>query len=167
MTRNELKIVSGGQTGVDRGALLAAMDLGLDWGGWAPKGWVSEDGAIPSIYRVKMREHASANYLGRTRRNVIDSNATLIIVNSYPVSGGTLKTRFFTQEAGRPHFVVALGEASAAEKVRTWLGSLFAAEHPSPFVLNVAGPRKSKSGGIQKRTRRFLAEVLAEMIQEK
>lgn len=167
MTKNELKIVSGGQTGVDRGALQAAMDLDLDWGGWAPKGWRSEDGAMPPIYRAKMREHASANYLGRTRRNVMDSHATLIIVTSYPLSGGTMKTRFFCQETARPHFVVALGEASAVAKVRTWLGQFFAAEHPVPFVLNVAGPRKSKSGGIQKRTRRFLAEVLAGMIQER
>ena len=166
MTKNELKIVSGGQTGVDRGALQAAMDLGIDWGGWAPKGWRAENGTIPPLYRAKMQEHASANYLGRTRRNVIDSHATLIIVSSYPLSGGTLKTRFFCQEAMRSHFVVSLGEADAVEKVRKWLGQFFAVEHPVPFVLNVAGPRESKAGGIQKRTRRFLAEVLARMIQE-
>lgn len=166
MTRNELKIVSGGQTGVDRGALQAAMDLGLDWGGWAPKGWVSEDGAIPALYRVRMREHASPNYLGRTRRNVMDSHATLIIANSLPLSGGTQKTRFLCQEASRPHFVVSLGDAAAVEKVRKWLGQFFAAAHPAPFVLNVAGPRQSKSGGIQKRARRFLAEVLKGMLTD-
>ena len=166
MTKNELKIVSGGQTGVDRGALQAAMGLGIDWGGWAPKGWRAENGTIPPLYRAKMQEHASANYLGRTRRNVIDSHATLIIVSSYPLSGGTLKTRFFCQEAMRSHFVVSLGEADAVEKVRKWLGQFFAQEHPMPFALNVAGPRESKASGIQKRTRRFLAEVLAGMIQE-
>ena len=48
MTKNELRIVSGGQTGVDRGALQAAMALGLDWGGWAPKGWRAENGPIPA-----------------------------------------------------------------------------------------------------------------------
>ena len=166
MTKNELKIVSGGQTGVDRGALQAAMDLDLDWGGWAPKGWRAENGAIPPLYRAKMQEHASANFLGRTRRNVIDSHATLIIVNSYPLNGGTLKTRFFCQEVMRSHFVVSLGEADAMEKVRKWLGQFFAVEHPVPFVLNVAGPRESRAGGIQKRTRRFLVEVLQGMIDD-
>ena len=165
MKSNELKIVSGGQTGVDRGALLAAMDLGLEWGGWVPKGWRAENGTIPPIYRERMQEHASANYLGRTRRNVIDSHATLIIVNTYPLNGGTLKTRFFCQEAMRSHFVVSLGEANAAEKVMKWLGQFFAVEHPVPFVLNVAGPRESKAGGIQKRTRRFLAEVPGRLMQ--
>ena len=163
MNHRPLKIVSGGQTGVDRGALQAAMDLGLDWGGWAPRGWHAENGTIPPHYRAKMREHASSSYKGRTLRNVLDSHATLIIVTSYPLSGGTLQTRIFAQQAARPHFVVSLGEASAAEKVRTWLGSLFATQHPGPFVLNVAGPRESKSGGIQKRTRRFLVEVLSNL----
>ena len=165
MKKNELKIVSGGQTGVDRGALQAAMDLGLAWGGWAPKGWRAENGTIPPLYREKMQEHASANYLGRTRRNVVDSHATLIIVNAYSLSGGTLKTRYFCQELMRSHFVVSLGEAEAVEKVRRWLGQFFAIEHPVPFVLNVAGPRESKAGGIQKRTRRFLVEVLQGMIE--
>ena len=165
MNINELKIVSGGQTGVDQGALHAAMDLGLAWGGWAPKGWRAENGTIPALYRTNMQEHASTNYLGRTRRNVVDSHATLIVTNTYPLSGGTLKTRFFCQETMRSHFVVSLGEADAVEKVRRWLGQFFAAEHPVPFVLNVAGPRESKAGGIQKRTRRFLVDVLQGMLQ--
>ncbi len=164
--REELKIVSGGQTGVDRGALQAAMDLCLDWGGWAPKGWRAENGTIPPIFREKMQEHASANYLGRTRRNVVDSHATLIITNTYPLSGGTLKTKFFCQEIMRSHLVVSLGEADAVEKVRKWLGQFFEIAHPVPFVLNVAGPRESKASGVQKRTRRFLAEVLAGLTQE-
>ena len=165
MKKDELKIVSGGQTGVDRGGLLAAMDLGLDWGGWAPKGWRAEDGAIPALYRTNMQEHASANYLGRTRRNVVDSHATLIVTNTYPLSGGTLKTRFFCEEALRSHFVVSLDEADAVGKVQRWLAQFFAIEHPIPFVLNVAGPRESKASGIQKRTRKFLVDVLQGMIE--
>ena len=165
MKNDEIKIVSGGQTGVDQGALHAAIDLGVAWGGWAPKGWRSENGTIPLLYRTNMQEHASANYLGRTRRNVVDSHATLIITNTYPLTGGTLKTRFFCQEAMRSHFVVSLGETDAVGNVRKWLGQFFAQEHPMPFVLNVAGPRESKAGGIQKRTRRFLVEVLQGMIE--
>ena len=163
MVKNELKIVSGGQTGVDRGALQVAMDLGLEWGGWAPKGWRAENGTIPPLYRANMQEHASANYLGRTRRNVIDSHATLIVTNTYPLSGGTLKTRFFCAELLRSHFVVSLDETDAVGKVRRWLGQFFAQEHTVPFVLNVAGPRESKASGIQKRTRRFLVEMLQGM----
>ena len=165
MKKNELKIVSGGQTGVDRGALQAAMDLGLAWGGWAPKGWRAENGTIPPLYRTNMQEHASANYLGRTRRNVIDSHATLIITNTYPLSGGTLKTRFFCEEAMRSHFVVSLGESDTVGKVQGWLAQFFTKEHPVPFILNVAGPRESKASGIQKRTCAFLVDVLQGMIE--
>ena len=52
-------IVSGGQTGVDRGALEAAVALGLEFGGWAPHGWIAEDGTIPAQYREKMQEYPS------------------------------------------------------------------------------------------------------------
>ena len=166
MQRNELKIVSGAQTGVDQGALHAAIDLGLEWGGWVPKGWRTENGTVGALFRPKMHEHASANYLGRTRRNVVDSHATLIITNTYPLTGGTLKTRYFCQELMRSHFVVSLGEDDPVGKVQRWLGQFFAAEHPVPFVLNVAGPRESKARGIQKRTRKFLAEVLEGMLSK-
>ena len=72
MNRNELKIVSGAQTGVDQGGLLAAIDLGIEWGGWVPKGWRTENGTVPERFRPKMREHASSNYLGRTRQFLVE-----------------------------------------------------------------------------------------------
>ncbi|MBO7684654.1 MAG: hypothetical protein J6T51_08025 [Kiritimatiellae bacterium] len=90
-------------------------------------------------------------------------DSALIVTNAYPLSGGTLKTRFFCQEAMRSHLVVSLGEADAVGKVQRWLAQFFAVEHPVPFVLNVAGPRESKASGIQRRTRRFLVEVLQGM----
>lgn len=165
MLRTELKIVSGAQTGVDQGGLHAAIDLGLEWGGWVPKGWRTENGTVGALFRPKMKEHASANYLGRTRRNVIDSHATLIITNSYPLTGGTLKTRFFCQELMRPHLVVSLGENDAEGKVRRWLEQFFLTAHPVPFILNIAGPRESKSRGIQKKARRFLVGLLSGMFE--
>ena len=158
-----LKIVSGGQTGVDQGALDAAMALGLDWGGWAPKGWRAETGTIGMKYRPNMRELASSNYLVRTRRNVADSDATLIVADRYPLTGGTLKTRFFCAEMHRSHFVVTFGERDAVEKVRQWLSQFLCAKQERPFVLNVAGPRESKAHGIQNRTCAFLKEVYAHL----
>ena len=166
MTRQDLKIVSGGQTGVDQGALEAAVDLGVDWGGWAPKGWRAENGTVPERFRARMQEHASANYIVRTRQNVADSHATLILSDAYPLSGGTLRTRDFCMNMMRPHFVVTFGETDAIGKVQRWLAQFFAIEHPIPFVLNVAGPRESKANGIEESTRKFLVEVLQGMLQE-
>ena len=165
MKRDEIKIISGAQTGVDQGALQAAIDLGLEWGGSVPKGWRTENGTVGAVFRPKMTELASSNYLVRTRQNVLGAHATLILTQSYPLSGGTLKTRFFCEEAMRSHLVVSFGEADAVAKVRTWLGQFFAAPRTTPFVLNVAGPRESKASGIQKQTRRFLAEVLSGMLE--
>ncbi|MBQ2629456.1 MAG: hypothetical protein IJG13_07255, partial [Kiritimatiellae bacterium] len=103
MTRQELKIVSGGQTGVDQGALEAAVDLGIEWGGWVPKGWRAENGTVPERFRAKMREHESANYIVRTKKNVADSHATRILTDAYPLSGGTLRTRDFCTNLMRSH----------------------------------------------------------------
>ena len=164
MTRQEVKIVSGGQTGVDQGALEAAIALGVEWGGWAPKDWRAENGTIPVAFHERMQEHASANYIQRTRQNVADSHATLILTDAYPLSGGTLRTRDFCTNLMRSHFVVSLEEKDAVGKVQKWLGQFFAAAHPVPFVLNGAGPRESKSPGIQFRTQHFLTAVLVGML---
>ena len=166
MRKCDIKIVSGGQTGVDQGALEAALDLGLEWGGWAPNGWRAENGTVPERFRGKMLEHESPNYIVRTKKNVADSHATLILTDSYPISGGTLRTRDFCINLMRSHFVVSFVEADAVEKVRKWLAQFFAAEHPVPFVLNVAGPRESKSPGIQSRTRQFISDVLNGMLED-
>ena len=158
MIKQDLKIVSGGQTGVDQGALEAALGLGLVWGGWVPKGWRAENGTVPERFRARMQEHASANYIVRTRQNVADSHATLILTDAYP-------TRDFCMNMMKSHFVVSFGEADAVGKVRKWLGQFFTTAHPVPFVLNVVGPRESKSPGIQSRTRLFLTEILGGMLE--
>ena len=160
MNKTDIKIVSGAQTGVDQGALRAAIDLGITWGGWVPRGWRTENGTVGGIFRPNMRELGSTNYLVRTRRNVADSHATLILTISYPLTGGTLKTRQFCQELMRSHFVACPDEAEAVQKTRNWLLPFFAEPRQTPFVLNVAGPRESKSPGIGKLTRHFILEVL-------
>jgi len=157
----KIKIVSGGQTGVDQGALEAARCLGLEWGGWVPKGWRTEAGPLNAAYRERMQEHSSANYRSRTQKNVIDSHATLILTHELPLSGGTRKTLDFALMARRPHLVVCLDEEKGKEKASAWLRSFYEVDTPpSLLILNVAGPRESKACGIQKRTTGFLLDVL-------
>lgn len=84
--RRPWKIVSGGQTGVDRAGLVAAMELGLPTGGWVPCGRLAEDGVVPEAFST-LRECPSGGFRERTRVNVIDSDATLIPVDALPLVG--------------------------------------------------------------------------------
>ena len=98
------KIISGGQTGVDRGALDAALHLGVAAGGWCPKGRLAEDGPIPARY--PLAETGSAAYEERTALNVMDADATLILASGpggpKSLKGGTLATHRKAEESGKP-----------------------------------------------------------------
>ena len=162
---NNIKIVSGGQTGVDRGALEAAMALGLDFGGWAPHGWIAEDGTIPAEYQAKMKEYLemgsnAQNYRERTKANVRDSHATLILVDSLPLSGGTKLTEDTAVAMMKSHKVIAMSATNAKDDALKWLRQFLGMS--SALVLNVAGPRESKAPGIQARVKAFLEELLWE-----
>ncbi len=147
-----LTIISGGQTGVDRGALDAALELGLPHGGWCPHGRLAEDGRIPDQYRL--RETASTEYPVRTELNVRQSDATLVLFRGRP-SGGTELTLRLAERFGMPAAAIDLdGEADPAA-VRRWLAERNVA------TLNVAGPRESQCPGIQAMTREFLIRVIA------
>ena len=144
-------IVSGGQTGVDRAALDVAIALGIEHGGWCPRGRRSEDGSIPSRY--EMRETDSPEYPVRTEQNVIDSDATLILWDG-ALKGGTLLTRRICVRLDKPHLVLAIDRCEPGEAQR-WLG------RQRPARLNVAGPRESTRPGIYQRSFEFLLTVLA------
>jgi hypothetical protein len=94
-----LRIVSGGQTGVDRAALDVALKHEMSCGGWCPDGRLAEDGIIPDKYPVKAL--AKSGYLQRTEQNVIDSDGTLIIYFDN-LSGGTEQTFFFVLNIKSP-----------------------------------------------------------------
>ncbi len=145
-------IVSGGQTGADRAALDVAAELGLAAGGWCPRGRRAEDGPIPQSYPLK--ETQSANYKTRTRMNVADSDATLILTLGPPM-GGTALTLRYAQDLGRPCLVVDLAGQVGAGAARRWL-----ADH-AIGLLNVAGPRESSAPGIRDKAARFLRSLLA------
>jgi len=144
-------IVSGGQTGVDRAALDAGLALGLTCGGWVPRGRRAEDGRIPARYRL--RETASSAYVVRTRKNVEDSDATLILTRGAP-SGGTALTVEAAAALGRPVLVVDLAAPIDPAAVRQWL------EASGTRVLNVAGPRESGAPGIYADAFAYLTRVL-------
>jgi hypothetical protein len=106
------RIVSGGQTGVDRAALDVALALGYPCGGWCPRGRRAEDGPIDDRY--PLTETKTDRYQERTRLNVRDADATLIVTRGYPV-GGTRLTVDTAVRAGRPCLVIDLDTAPAAD----------------------------------------------------
>src|SRR5215472_13690466 len=132
------KIVSGGQTGVDRAALDMALELGLPCGGWCPRGRRAEDGPIPDRY--PLTETPWDGYPQRTEWNVRDSDGTLILTHGEP-DRGTALTVELANRYGRPHLVIALGESPNEEEVRAW------ARAHQVGVVNVAGPRESSCPG--------------------
>ncbi|MEW5774286.1 MAG: putative molybdenum carrier protein [Thermodesulfobacteriota bacterium] len=146
-------IISGGQTGVDRAALDAALALGLPLGGWCPRGRRAEDGTIPPVY--SLRETASSGYASRTLRNVREADATLILCRGR-LSGGTGLTAALARKLGKPALVVDLAGKPSVRQVRSW------ARRHRVEVLNVAGPRESKCPGIQRQATRFLLQVLGD-----
>jgi hypothetical protein len=145
------KIVSGGQTGVDRAALDVAIELGLPHGGWCPHGRRAEDGPISARY--DLYETDSAAYHVRTEQNVIDSDATLVLTSGEP-AGGTALTIRLALQSGRPLYVVDLAREQSLEAVRAWL------RENRIHVLNVAGPRESQQPGIGLQAAKFLRSVL-------
>lgn len=146
-------IVSGGQTGADRGALDFAIEHGYTHGGWAPHGREAEDGKIPLKYQLLELDHGG--YRQRTRCNVEDSDASLII-NRGDLDGGTLATQVFAQRLNKPHLVVQLDHGVTAEVVASVIEWFHQREIKT---LNVAGPRESKRPGIYRLTRELLTEV--------
>ena len=146
------RIVSGGQTGVDRAALDVALSRGLQCGGWCPKGRLAEDGRIPLSY--PLRETPSPAYEERTAWNVRDSDATLVLTWG-PPSEGTAFTMALAKEMLRPHLVTDLANNdAAAEQAAQWLRENHIA------ILNVAGPRASKSPQIYEQAAAFLHSML-------
>jgi hypothetical protein len=130
-------VVSGGQTGVDRGALDAALDLGFRCGGWCPQGRQAEDGVIPARY--PLNELVGAGYEERTQKNVEDSDGTLVITFGR-ASGGTARTIDCCKRLGRPHLIIDASSLPLEEAVRD--AQRFIGDE-GVGRLNVAGPRAS------------------------
>lgn len=149
------RIVSGAQTGADRGALDAALELGIETGGWVPKGRKAEDGVIPDSY-PNLRETPGDDYETRTRWNVRDADATLILSHG-ALAGGSKFTESVARSLGKPVLHVDLSICGADEAVlsiRRWLSGL------EGDTLNVAGPRASGDPDIHCVTHDLLGRLL-------
>jgi hypothetical protein len=149
------KIVSGGQTGVDRGALDAALDAGFDCGGWCPQGRVAEDGEIPARY--VMAELAASGYEKRTLQNVLDSDGTAILYFGV-LEGGTLQTKENCVARGKPVELIDASRATPAEAAARIVAFI---EKNGISVLNVAGPRASKQPAAHAYARATITLVIA------
>ncbi len=147
-------IVSGGQTGADRAALDWAIGQKVSHGGWCPKGRIAEDGVIDLRYRLTELENSG--YRQRTRQNVLDSDATLIL-NLGELDGGSLATLQFAERHGKPCLTLQLDQAitqSDIDRIHAWL------QHNKVWILNIAGPRESKRPGIYAKACQFLDLLL-------
>ena len=163
----KLTIISGGQSGVDRAALDEAIGRGMAYSGWCPQGGWAEDLARPpgiKAHYPHLRETPSSDPAERTKWNVRDSDACLILVEAsgVSVSGGTVLAEKLAAHYGKPLKVVDAGAKGASEQVCAWLAPLLAAhEGEAPFRLAVGGPRESEAPGIYAKARAVLGDVFA------
>lgn len=151
------RVVSGGQSGADRAALDAALELGIPYGGWcAPDGWAEDFVSPPGVLAQypSLRATPRGPVSTRTLWNVRDSDATLVVLLDDPsTSPGTRLTVDTADRLGRSLLVVRVEEA---ERIPGWLASL-----PSPVTLNVAGPRESEQPGLYAAARAALVTALS------
>jgi hypothetical protein len=151
-----MKIISGAQTGVDRAALDAALECGVEAGGWCPEGRKAEDGTIPEKYPVK--ELPKSGYRQRTKRNVIDSDGTIIIYFDHPFpKGGTEQTIVFCIKESKPYLLIDAEEFTierAARRIEQFI------RQNTISVLNVAGPSASGVPTAYKYAKKVILSVL-------
>ncbi|WAK01246.1 putative molybdenum carrier protein [Methylobacter sp. YRD-M1] len=149
------KIVSGGQTGADRAALDAGIELGFPVGGYCPAGRLAEDGEIDARYPLT---ELSGGYRQRTRKNVEDSHGTVIFYDS-ALHDGTEQTLGFCMQIHKPHKLIDIslvGCGPASKAIRDFINDYHIA------VLNVAGPRLSSCPGIYA----YVKEVIKNAIKQ-
>lgn len=155
-----VKIVSGGQTGVDRAALDAAIARGLSYGGWCPKGGWAEDMPVPpgllQPYPL-LRETPLADPLQRTEWNIRDSDRLMVLLDDRgSTSRGTEHAIRQARALDRPVIVLDVGRRADVDRAAAWL-----CQGGGERAICVAGPRESEAPGIYEAAREFLDAALA------
>lgn len=147
------KIVSGGQTGVDRAALDVALANDIACGGWCPKGRQAEDGPLDPKYPLV--ETPAPSPTQRTEWNVRDADGTLLLTWGPPL-GGTFRTAAVAKRMKKPVFTIDMTQKPTVESVVEWIQS------HNIHVLNVAGPRASEAPQAYEESKAFLLKLLVE-----
>jgi hypothetical protein len=159
-----MKIIGGGQTGVDRAALDVAIQRRMAWGGWCPKGgWAEDFPDPPGLLNKypKLTETPFSEPRQRTEWNVRDSDATLVIVDrgGVSVSKGTQCAQEWASHYGKPLLVVDVGQPDAAALVAEWLRTQ-RKRFGAHMTLGIGGPRESEAPGIYAGARLLIASAL-------
>jgi hypothetical protein len=147
------KIISGAQTGADRAGLDAAIESGIPYGGWIPKGRKAEDGTVPDNYS-ELQELTRGGYPKRTEQNVIDSDGTVIFTYG-KLSTGSALTAKFSRQHSRPYLHIDLdSEPDPVAQIKAWILDR------DIEVLNVAGRSASKAPGIYDQVKDIIKRVI-------
>lgn len=156
-----MKIVSGFQTGADIAGIKAAHDLGFETGGYMPKGFLTERGNKPEYKNLyNAIEHSSFNYLGRTLKNVMTSDCTIIF--DYMASSGSKRTKTYCVKNNKPYLYLNCKNIDSLNVVKTVTD--FINQH-NPKIINIAGNRESVANGIEKKVYNILYNALSTLLK--
>ena len=159
-----MKLLSGGQSGVDRAALDVAIARGIDYGGWCPRGGWAEDFREPPgllAQYPRLKETPLADPAQRTEWNVRDADACLILIDAggIAVSAGTALARDLAHRYRKPLLLADLGNPEMLKHAALWL-RVQQGRHGGGVALAVGGPRESEAPGIYERARAFIEALM-------
>lgn len=147
------KIISGGQTGADIAGVDAAIESGVPYGGWLPKGRKSEIGTVPERY-TRFKVMPRGGYPMRTEKNVIESDGTIIFTLG-KLSGGSSLTKKFAVKHAKPWLHIDLNkESNPVAKIKNWVVEW------DIKTLNVAGKSASKAPAIYDRVKGIIYDLI-------
>jgi Circularly permutated YpsA SLOG family len=159
-----MKLLSGGQSGVDRAVLDVALERGVDYGGWCPKGGWAEDLAEPPGLLAKypnLKATPLADPAQRTDWNVRDADVCMIVVavGGLKVSKGTVLAEELAHRYRKPLLIVDLEEPEPVEKAALWL-RVQLRRVGADLALAAGGPRESEAPGIYARATAFMHALI-------
>lgn len=156
-----LKVISGGQTGVDRAALQVAKDLGMETGGFMPKGWLAQDGLHPEFRAsFHMQEDPRAGYTSRTEKNVLLADVTVRIAYNFQSAGELATLRFITKHH-KPYLDILWCKegtfvVQGVDSLHDWL--ILQMDTFGPMTVNLAGNAERTAPGIYEASYFYLAD---------